>query len=111
MMLRSNTSVPQEKRFPICIGYSSKHHLYRFEDSADGCVGKHHQSGTEWVHVGTMHTSIDATGDQMCVGEADEGDRTRWIMKKAQSCDTEGYHHTFSFRAMTSKLHPVLVSV
>lgn len=110
MMLRSNSSVPKEKLVPVCIAYNSAHHTYRFENSASGCVGTHAESSTSWVHVSTMHTSSDATGDSICVGLASEGQRTRWMMKKAQNCDVEGYQHKFSFKTMQPKLPPTIVA-
>jgi hypothetical protein len=110
MILRTNSSVPEKKRVPICIGYNSQFHTYRYENDATDCVGTHSQSGTNWIHHGTMHTSVDATGEYVCVGRADDGARTRWMMKKAEKCDTSGFKHQFNFRAMQPKLTSNLVS-
>lgn len=103
-VLRSKTSVPQEKLVPICISYNSAHHVYRFENSPDGCVGVHRESSTHWVHLTTVHTTKDAQGPKMCVGILHNGPKTRWMMKRAVNCATSGFDHTFSFRAMKENI-------
>jgi len=102
LVLRSKTSVPKDEIVPICIAYNPDSYAYRFEQSEDGCAGKHRASGVTWRHASTIHTSKDATGTRMCVGVHEAGDTTRWIMAKGDSCNKDGFTHTFSFSAMAA---------
>jgi len=109
LVLRSKTSVRKEKLIPICISYRKDDHVYRFENSATGCVGEHRQSKTYWQHVTTMYTSRDARGEFLCVGVMHNGQRTHWSMRKAGDCTKDGFQHSFSFRAMTKNFDPAFV--
>jgi len=100
--LRSKTHMAQEQLVAVCISYNTKSYTYRFENSEDGCVGKHWRSGTTWKHAHTIHTAKDAKGEPVCVGVLHAGEQTRWIMKKASRCDSNGFSHSFSFAAMST---------
>jgi len=108
LALRSGSSVPREKLVPICISYNTKHYAYRFEQSEDGCIGTHQQSGTTWKHAHTIHTSSEATGEQLCVGVMLAADKTRWMMQKKPRCDAGGFSHVFTFSAMRDVFLPPL---
>lgn len=110
-VLRSKYSVPPEKLVPICIGYNKRLHTYRFERSETACSSTHERSGTDWEHVGTIHTSKDATGDEVCVGVASQASYTRWMVRKSSDCHEDGYTHSFSFREMSPKFQPPMTSV
>jgi len=99
--------VPKDKLVPICISYNPNYYTYRFENSEAGCVGSH-SSGTTWKHAHTIHTSKDATGEQLCVGFVLARDKTRWVMQKKPRCDSGGFTHSFSFSAMTDNFQPPL---
>mmetsp|Transcript_53825 Transcript_53825/g.149688 ORF Transcript_53825/g.149688 Transcript_53825/m.149688 type:complete len:1018 (-) Transcript_53825:80-3133(-) len=102
MVLRSSTSVPSEDAFPICIAYNEKHYTYRFDASEKGCIGEDPAMGAIWKHSHTIYTSRKAKGERLCVGVASEGPKTRWIMRKGDRCDVDGFIHKFGFSAMNA---------
>lgn len=102
-VLRSKSSVPKDKAFPVCISYNTNHYTFRFENSETSCVGHEKTSGAEWVHSATFHTSRDAEGEHICVGVQWSGAATRWMMRKAERCDNGGFEHYFGFRAMSAR--------
>eukprot|EP00930_Biecheleria_cincta_P015435 TRINITY_DN12886_c0_g1_i1.p1 TRINITY_DN12886_c0_g1~~TRINITY_DN12886_c0_g1_i1.p1 ORF type:complete len:978 (+),score=135.56 TRINITY_DN12886_c0_g1_i1:80-3013(+) len=103
MVLRSKSNVPEDKKVPICISFNRNGYAYRFENSDAGCIGTHKPTQTTWVHAHTIYTSADAEGDEYCVGIHLAGTHTRWILQRGASCSSDGFVHSFSFRAMTSK--------
>lgn len=110
LVLRSKTSVPEDRLVPICIAYNPKFYTYRFEQSEAGCVGLHEPSGTVWKHAQTVHTAQDAAGVKLCVGIMMAGEKTRWTVQKSVRCDSGGFTHSFSFRAMTDSFASPLAS-
>lgn len=114
-VLRSGTNIPAEKRVPICISFNKVGYYYRFENSVRGCMGKHRPTGTHWTHAHTIYTSRDATGQAYCVGMKEDREHTRWTMQKGDICSSDGFKHSFGFRAMrndyTSPLAPCCILV
>eukprot|EP00929_Paragymnodinium_shiwhaense_P071647 TRINITY_DN36400_c0_g1_i1.p1 TRINITY_DN36400_c0_g1~~TRINITY_DN36400_c0_g1_i1.p1 ORF type:complete len:975 (-),score=197.42 TRINITY_DN36400_c0_g1_i1:1004-3928(-) len=99
-ILRSGGSLPADKVVPICVSYNNKHYTYRFENSETGCIGLHEKSGTRWQHDYTLHASADSQGSPMCVGVMHAGEKTRWMIGPGETCNLQGFQHSFAFAAI-----------
>lgn len=100
-VLRSKSSVEPADRFAVCVSFNTKNYVYRFAKGETSCLRPRSASSSNWRHEMTFHSSLRATGDNVCVGVKEAGDESRWIIKKASKCDFQEFKHSFSFRAMS----------
>eukprot|EP00747_Dinoflagellata_sp_TGD_P086803 gnl/TRDRNA2_/TRDRNA2_163422_c1_seq2.p1 gnl/TRDRNA2_/TRDRNA2_163422_c1~~gnl/TRDRNA2_/TRDRNA2_163422_c1_seq2.p1 ORF type:complete len:1074 (+),score=210.53 gnl/TRDRNA2_/TRDRNA2_163422_c1_seq2:289-3222(+) len=98
-MLKTKEEIPEDKVLPLCISYENQTYTYRFEQSED-CTSKLSQDMEKtYTHLRTVYTTKDADGDHVCVGFKKPD---RWIIQQNANCNTKGFAHQFTFRAMST---------